>query len=157
MRKRSKYRPKPVLANPVGFVLEGFTPVRSHSKFMTDLMIKNHGAMTSLMRGTATRTDIDMLIQMINVTEALYRLGFGAEYGDVVRDALAALRSVGARGAATGRFVLNAEEIRALNAAIELHDAQMDVVTLNDISRAVDLVAKELQLKRATPIVTSSS
>jgi len=32
MRKRSKYRPKKVLINPVGYVLEGMTPVAKHEE-----------------------------------------------------------------------------------------------------------------------------
>ena len=48
MRKRSKYRPKPVLLNPMGFVLESISPVASHTSFMLDLKIKNHGALETL-------------------------------------------------------------------------------------------------------------
>jgi hypothetical protein len=34
MRKRSSYRPKPVLANPLLYVLESFTPVRAHDSYL---------------------------------------------------------------------------------------------------------------------------
>lgn len=142
-RKRSKYRPKPVLLNPVGFVLEGLTPVAKHDSFMIDLKIKNHSAMASLMRGQATRSDIDALIEMMNVTEALYRLGFGTEYQNVVSAGLEALYQVARRGAATNRFILRAEEIKALNEALELHDAQMEVIVLRDMEKAIDIVRKE--------------
>lgn len=153
MRKKSKYKPRPVLLNPVGFVLEGFTPVRSHESFMVTLNIRNHGAMTSLMQGKADRGDIDALIQMVNITEALYRMGVGEDYGDIVAAALDALRAVGRRGAESGRFILRAEEIKALNEAMELHDAQLDVITLKDMEKAVDLVRKEAASGKMTPIV----
>lgn len=155
MRKRSKYRPKRILLNPVGFVLEGLTPVTKHDSFVLDLKIKNHGAMAALMQGRAGRTDIDMLIRMVNIVEALYRLGFGAEYADVVTAGLSALRAVGRRGAETNRFILRADEIKALNDAMELHDAQMDVIVLKDMERAIELVNKEYTLRRMTPIVES--
>lgn len=153
MRKRSKYRPKHVLANPVGYVLENLSSVNSHTSFMLDLKIKNHGAMESLTKGVAGRADIDVLISMTNMTEAFARLGFGRDYGDVVRDGLQALRDVGKRGVASGSFVLKASEMNALNAAMELHDAQMDVVTLKDMDRAIALVQEEFRLRKMTPIV----
>jgi hypothetical protein len=153
MRKRSKYRPKHVLANPVGYVLENLSSVNSHTSFMLDLKIKNHGAMESLTKGVAGRADIDTLISMTNMTEAFARLGFGRDYGDVVRDGLQALRDVGKRGVASGSFVLKASEMNALNAAMELHDAQMDIVTLKDMDRAIALVQEEYRLRKMTPIV----
>ena len=157
MRKRSKYRPKHVLLNPVGFVLENISPVASHASFMVDLKIKNHGAMDSLTKGVAKHADIDTLISMVNMTEAFARLGFGKDYSDVVRDGLQALRDVGKRGAASGSFVLKAHEMNALNSVMELHDAQMDVVTLKDMDAAIALVREEYRLRKMTPIVEKNT
>lgn len=153
MRKRSKYRPKPVLLNPMGFVMENLSPVASHKSFMLDLKIKNHGAMDALTKGKAKNADIDTLISMVNMTEAFARLGFGQSYGDVVRDGLQALRDVGKRGAESGNFVLKASEMNALNSAMELHDAQMEVVTLKDMDAAIALVREEYRLRKMTPIL----
>jgi hypothetical protein len=153
MRKRSKYKPKHVLLNPVGFVMEGLSPVRSHTSFMVDLKIKNHAALDSLTKGVATRTDIDTLIAMGNITEAFARMGFGSAYEEVVKEGLLALRAVGKRGAESGRFILKATEMTALNELMELHDAQMEVVTLRDMDEAIALVREEFRLKKMTPIV----
>lgn len=153
MRKRSKYKPKHVLLNPVGFVLESISPVASHKSFMLDLKIKNHGALETLTKGKAKHADIDTLIAMVNMTEAFARLGFGKDYSDVVRDGLQALRDVGKRGAASGSFVLKAHEMNALNTVMELHDAQMDVVTLKDMDAAIALVREEYRLRKMTPIL----
>jgi hypothetical protein len=153
MRKRSKYKPKHVLLNPVGFVVESLSPVRSHTSFMVDLKIKNHAALDSLTKGVATRTDIDTLIAMGNITEAFARMGFGSAYEEVVKEGLLALRAVGKRGAESGRFILKAAEMTALNEFMELHDAQMEVVTLRDMDEAIALVREEFRLKKMTPIV----
>jgi hypothetical protein len=80
-------------------------------------------------------------------------MGFGKDYGDVVRNGLQALRDVGKRGVAYGNFIMKASEMNALNSAMELHDAQMDVVTLNDMDAAIALVYEEYRLKKMTPIV----
>lgn len=143
MRKRSKYRPKGVFINPVAYVVESLTPVAQHGSFLMDLKIKNHAALTALTRGEAVLADIDTLIAAVNITEALYRLGFGREYGDVVKDGLTALREVAGRGAATGRFLLRGPEMAALNLAMELHDAQLDLCVVKDIERATALIVKE--------------
>jgi hypothetical protein len=148
MRKRSAYRPKPVLVNPLLYVLESFRPVRDHDSYLIDMKIKNHGALSNLTRGLAVRQDIDTLISMGNVTEALYRLGFGREYGDVVKQGLDALHDVGRRGVQTGRFILKAQEMSHLNLSMELHDAQMDLITIKDMEKAIDLVNKEFTLRK---------
>jgi hypothetical protein len=153
MRKRSKYKPKYVLLNPMGFVLESISPVRSHTSFMIDLKIKNHAALDSLTKGVATRADIDTLIAMGNMTEAFARMGFGKDYSDVVKHGLLALRAVGARGVAANKFILKAAEMIALNELMELHDAQMEVVTLKDMDAAIGLVQEEFRLKKMTPIL----
>lgn len=153
MKKRSKYRPRPVLLNPVMYVVEGLTPVAKHDSFLMDLKIKNHAAMTELTQGRATRQDIDTLIQAVNMTEALYLMGFGREYKDVVAEGLDALHAVGARGATTNRFILRAPEMAALNLVIELHDAQLDLCVVKDIEKALALVRHVQATGRARPMI----
>jgi hypothetical protein len=137
----------------MGFVMENLSPVRSHTAFMLDLKIKNHAALEALTKGNATRADIDTLVAMVNMSEAFARLGFGDAYSDVVLAGLQALRHVGKRGAVSGSFILKAHEMNALNTAMELHDAQMEVVTLKDMDAAIALVREEHRLKKMTPIV----
>jgi hypothetical protein len=153
MRKRSKYRPKPVLVNPLGYILEGMEPARTHGSHILDLKIKNHLALSNLTKGIATRHDIDLLIAMVNIVEALYRLGFGKEYADEVRAGLDALHAVAVRGRDTDRFILRAEEMKALNTISELHDAQMEVITVKDLDSAIGLVEKERRAKKMRTVV----
>lgn len=153
MRKRSKYRPKPILLNPVGYVLEGMEPVRSHGSHALNLKIRNHLALSNLTQGKATRDDIDILINMVNIVEALYRLGFGKEYADEVKNGLDSLHAVAVRGKDNNRFILKADEMNALNVICELHDAQLEVITVKDLDQAIDLVEKERRAKRMRPVV----
>ena len=153
MRKRSKYRPKGVIMNPIAYVMESMTPVAKHDNFLIDLKIKNHMAMTNLTQGKATREDMDTLIPMANFVEALYRMGFGRDYATEVSMGLDALHAVGKRGAESGRFILRSEEMRALNTLMELHDAQMDVITVKDMERAFKIVDEEYKQRRMRPIV----
>lgn len=140
MRKRSKRKPRLVLLNPVSYVLESITPVSKHDSFLLDLKIKNHGAMASLTQGKATRRDIDVLIEMANMVEALCMLGFGTEYASVSKAGSDALHFVGSRGAVNGKFILKAVEMNAMNDLMELHDQQMEIIVVKDIERAVAVI-----------------
>ena len=150
MRKRSKYRPKPVLVNPLGYVIESMTPVTKHENFLLDLKIKNSEAMVALMQGHATKADMDILIAMSNVTEALHQMGFGAEYQDVCLNGRVAILSVVIRAGKHGRFTPTGPEIQLLNLLMELHDAQMDIVTVRDIEKALALVKFKIQYDKDT-------
>lgn len=153
MRKRSKYRPKGVILNPIAYVMESMAPVAKHQQFLIDLKIKNHGAMAALTQGHAVRADIDALIAMSNICEALYRMGFGREYDEVIKHGSDALHAVGKRGAQTGKFILRAEEMNALNTLMELHDAQMEVITVKDMEKAFKIVDEEYRQRKMRPIV----
>jgi hypothetical protein len=132
--------------------MEGLVPVANHDSYLLDLKIKNHGSMAALTTGKATKADINTLISMSNVTEALYRLGFGTEYANVVRAGLDSLFAVGQRGAQTKQFVLKAQEMTALNTLMELHDAQLEIITVKDMERALKLVDKERKEKKMRSI-----
>ena len=145
MRKRSKYRPKPMLVNPLSYVLESMKPVAYHDQYLIDLKIKNNQAMVALLQGKATHDDMDMLIAMSNVTEALCQLGFGDEHKPVTIDGREAIIRIAHRSAEIKRFTPTGLEIQALNLLMELHDAQMDVITIKDMERALEYINKKVR------------
>lgn len=154
MRKKSKYKPKGVILDPIGYMMESMTPVAKHQNFLVDLKIRNHMAMQALTQGRATRAEMDDMIAMGNAVEALYRLGFGKDYEDVVRLGVESLLNVARRGVANGgRFILTAPEMNALNHLMELHDEQMEVITVRDMEKAMKLMEKEYRSGKMTPIV----
>jgi hypothetical protein len=150
VRKRSKYRPKPVLVNPVAYVIESLTPVTKHDGFLIDLKIKNSGAMVALLRGSATKSDMDMLIGMSNMTEALQQMGFGKEYKDVCVNGRVAILSIVNRAGKIGRFTPTGPEIQDLNLLMELHDAQCEVITVRDVERAMAVVLHQIATSKNT-------
>lgn len=150
MRKRSKYRPKGVLRNPMGYVLDGFAPMTQHADQLLTLRLKNHAAMVELLQGRATPAHMGVLIAMYNITEALHKLGFGGEYADEVTVAREMLINIVQRSHKIGRYTPTGAEIAALNQLMDLHDAQMEVVTVRDMDTALKLAAKEIASGRAT-------
>lgn len=150
MRKRSKYRPKGVRLDTIGYVMESIKPVAKHESYLLDLKIKNSEAMVALMRGSAVKGDMDTLIAMSNIVEALYQLGFGAEYKDVGVNGREALLQIIHRAVEIKRFVPTAEQVKALQDLMELHDAQMDVITIKDMERALEFANTQFVNKRVT-------
>jgi hypothetical protein len=154
MRKKSKYKPKGVRVDAVSWVLEGLKPFSTVDASL-NLRIKNHDAMDMLRRGDATRADIDVLIGAFNMAEAYMRLRpeLGADWAEEIKAGLDALHAVGKRGVESGRFILKADELVAMNLVMEIHDAQLDNTTVNDMEKAMDIVTQEYRAKRMRPIV----
>lgn len=147
MKKRSKYRPRRVLLDTMAFVQESLTPVAKHDNYLLDMKIVNSMAMASLMKGTATKRDMDVLVAMSNIVEALYELGFGRQYQDVATEGRYAILSIVYRAVERLRFVPTGEDIKRLNTLMELHDAQMDVITIADMERAISLAKRRIAAK----------
>lgn len=117
-----------------------------------DLDIKNHGALAALTRGVATKAEFDDLIALVNMSEAFYRLGIGTEHKELIQRSLQTLRDVGRRWLINGRATLHASEMNTLNELMELHSAQLEVITVKDMEDAVALVNKEHRTGKSTPI-----
>ena len=147
MKKRSKYRPRRVLLNTMAFVQESLTPVALNDTYLLDLKIVNSMAMASLMKGTATKRDMDVLVAMSNIVEALYELGFGRQYQDVATEGRYAILSIVYRAVERLRFVPTGEDVKRLNTLMELHDAQMDAITIVDMERAISLAKRRISSK----------
>lgn len=147
MKKRSKYRPRRVLLDTMAFVQESLTPVAKHDNYLLDLKIVNSMAMASLMKGTATKRDMDVLVAMSNIVEALYESGFGRQYQDVATEGRYAILSIVYRAVERLRFVPTGEDVKRLNTLMELHDAQMDAITIADMERAISLAKRRIAAK----------
>ena len=152
MRKRSKYRPKGVIRDPMSHVLAGMKTVGSISSGTT-LMIMNHDALDKARRGLAERRDLDVLIAAVNMAEALIRMRIGDDWKDEIRAAQDALFAVGSRGVETGKFILRGPELTSLNLGMEVHDAQLEACTVAELEKAIDIVHNEIRHHRARPII----
>lgn len=152
MRKRSSYRPKPQLPNPVAWIINGFKPISQTG--IVNVQIKNHNAIDALRKGIADREDIDCIIEALNIAEALQRIGIGDEYKDELREAQDALYAVSRRGIDREyRFVLKAQELVSINLGMEIHDAQIEVTNIEQMEKAIDIVKSEIKNRKARVIL----
>ncbi len=161
MRKRSKHRPKPVLRNPMAFVMENVALIKCHDAgdTMVTLQAKNHAAIEAVRIGEATRLHVDRLISMVNVTDSILSLyGRGIEFAAEIRAGHEAVMMVGRRGLARGRFLFTGPELDAVRTLAEIHDAQLEITTLGEMERAVEYVKAKTRsghAKAITPLEAS--
>lgn len=152
MKRKKKYRPRPVLVNPMGYVLEGMAPVVSYGEYLLDLRVKHASALAILAQGQAKKDTIDILIGGANMTQAFLHMEVGTAYATDIRKGQDALFTVATRGAKLGRFVMTGDEMKAINELFEIHDAQLEIATIKDIDRAIEIVKKEHQAQRVRKI-----
>lgn len=144
-KPRKKYRPKPVLANPLGYILEGLTPVEEHKDHIMRVKIINHGAMDSLVKGAATKEDIGVLLNIHNIMYAIDELQIvnGSMTDDIVEAGIA-LKHIADRCIRVGKYGATGPEIQALNVMIEYHDDIMQYLTLHQLDKALAHVRRTL-------------
>ena len=156
MKKRSKYRPKAQLLDPLNWVIAGMKPVLTATEVMSNVRIKNHLALRCVVEGTATRKDMDVLIEAFNVTEALTRVdaSLGKDWSQEIRAGQDALLTMCKRGVAKGdRFVFTGAELNAANTVMEIHDAQLERCTVAQMEKALCEVVKDIRLRKARRVV----
>ena len=157
MRKKSKYKPKPIRTDAIDWVLSGMKPFTSVA-IGTDIRIKNHLAMDQLRRGVATKEDVDILRGVVNMLEGLGRMGIGDDWQEEIRAGQDALLAVARRGVKNNmRFVVTGPELQALNLAMEIHDAQLEACTVRQLEQALDIVKEDILHKRTRAINAKDS
>ena len=152
MRKKSKYKPKGVRLDVMAWVQSGMKPFTSVS-LAVDIRIKNHVAIDQLRKGEANKEDIDIIIGAFNMMEGFGRMGIGTDWAEEIRVGQDALLAVARRGIRRDmRFVATGPELTAINLAMEIHDAQLDVCTVRQLEQALDIVKEDVIYKRARAI-----
>jgi hypothetical protein len=149
MRKRSTYRPRPQLANPVEYVTESAQPLIEHSPSMVlTWKIRNTESFGKLIRGEATKPDMDNLIASRNITEALLVVcGVKQDDGTLARSACALIEICDRLN--EGKKALRAAEMQALRDLLSLHDNIIDLISVKQFESALHYAKSEIKAGRA--------
>ena len=153
-KPRKKYKPKPVRLDAVTWVINGFRNISQTGDAVLHLKIKNHESLECLRKGEATRIDIDTIISAFNIAEALARMQIGDDYAKEIKAGQDALLAVAKRGVSRDeKFILKAAELSAINLVMEIHDAQLEITTIGELEKAMDIVAKEIKARKARSVL----
>jgi hypothetical protein len=139
------------MRDAMAWVKSGFYLVDTHPA-TAELALTNHTSIDVLRRGEASRVDMQVLTNMLNMMEALTEVNpaFGEDYSQEIESAQAAMMSLVARCKERGVFTCTAAELDALRVAIELHDAQLEIATVNDIAEAMKIIKSVVSSGKAT-------
>lgn len=157
-RKKSKYKPKGVRLDAITWVINGFRNISETGDAVLHLKIKNHESIEALRKGEATRLDIDTIIGAFNIAEALARMKIGDDYAKEIKAGQDALLDVAKRGVCRDdKFVLKAAEMQAINLTISIHDAQLEITTIGELEKAMEIVAKEIKMRKARSVLEKTT
>lgn len=148
-KPRKQYRPKPVMRNAFEYAVESAKPLAEHGSYVIDWKLKNVVAFGALMRGQATRVELDVLVACRNIVEALVFTLKGVDIGGCLARSKVALLDICDRANAGKGTAMRAPEIQALRDLMEFHDALLDVVTVQQFEDALAYARKELTSGRA--------
>ena len=152
MRKRSKYKPKGIRVDAVNWVVAGLKPISSVGDALLNLKSKNHSALTEIVQGRGNRDQIDVLIAAMNMCEAYAIHGTGEDWLDEIKEGQDALYNMAKRGLDKGKFLFTGPEMKAINLAMDIHDAQLEASNVKTMEDMIDFVQKQIILKKARAI-----
>jgi hypothetical protein len=155
MRKKSKYKPRPVRTDNLNWILAGMKKVGTLPTAGIALKLKNHEALDSILKGQGTRDHVDVLIAAVNMSEALIRIRdeLGVDWKAEIKAAQDAIYTMGRRGIEKDSFVFTGPEMTAVKLVMDLHDAQLDDCSVKEMEQALFIVQEEIRMKKARPIV----
>jgi hypothetical protein len=148
-KPRKKYRPKPVMTNPVTFAIESVKPLADHDSYVLNWKLRNTLAFGELLRGRANKKDLDTLVSARNICEALVVTLKGADVdGTLTRSAVALIdicnRANKGMGTAT-----KAPELQAIRDLMSFHDELLEAVTVGQFEAALAYARKEIKAGKA--------
>lgn len=131
MRKKSSYKPRPVLLDTLQHVRVGMQKADTSNGEIRSIRIRNHLALASIMTLKPTLSDLSVLTQSFNVAISLAVQGLEREAYQDLFDASDAIERCALRGEVTAD---DAEDVRA---GLVVHDRQLDLATVKQIEIAI--------------------
>lgn len=143
-KRNKKYQgPKYVAKNVMSTFFGGLSG--DHADHLRRLNIRNHGAMAAIVQGRGDRASWDLLVGAVNMGNVMCEQGIGDEFRAHMIAGRDALLEVGKRALKSGRFGFTGDELKAMNLALECHDAQLENIRAIDVERASDEVLRRIR------------
>jgi len=153
MRKRSTRKPRHIRLDAVLWVIAGMKRVASLPNENMIIRMRNRLALDALLKGKATREDLDVVIAAANMAQALTKLKIGQDYKEEIDAAHESIVTMCRRGIAHGdRFVFTGPEMATVKLLMDIHDAQLDSCTVAQMEQGLDIVTASIIRKKATVI-----
>ncbi|MEX3960237.1 hypothetical protein [Trinickia sp. EG282A] len=110
----------------------------------TKVGLAYHLALEEMRKGRGTDTGMNQLAYALNLALVLCEQGFGPEQESCIHRAQECLVRMGAEGRRGVRWHVDEEMYRAIGAALEVHDQQVESATQADIRIAEETIKARL-------------
>ena len=149
-RRTKKYRPRPVdpdggLSRIALCVARGINAAPLTGAQLTDLGAAYWLSFEQLRTGEATEEVWSCVVCALNIGMALAEAGIGDEYEQTLIVALDGAFRAKVRSATSGNFRLDGEALGAIDDALHVHDAQMEIATRDEVTAAMRLVHARIE------------
>lgn len=141
--RNKKYRPKYVARNVLTTVFGGMSG--DHIEHLRLIQIRSHKALADMVKGEGAREGWDLLVGAINMANVMCEQGIGNEFRAQTIAARDALLELGKRIVKLDRVILKGDELNAIRAGLECHDAQLENVRAIDVERACQEVDRRVR------------
>jgi fructose-1,6-bisphosphatase/sedoheptulose 1,7-bisphosphatase-like protein len=152
VRKKSKYKPKPVNCDNLTWILSGMRTIANLPVAGTRLLTRNHAALDEILHGRGDKDHVDVLISALNIAETLCFMGIGVDWLDELLEAQNALNSMATRGVSGKSFLFTGPEMQLVKVALAVHDEQLKVCTVKELEKALNIVEDFIRLGKAKKI-----
>ena len=152
---RKKYKPKGVRLDAMSWVVSGFKKVADVPDAGTKLLLRNHASFDEIRAGRGDREHVDILINMVNMAEALANLQLGRDWLPEIEQAQDAIYAMAQRGVSGKKFLFTGEELCIVQTILELHDEQLKNCSVRLMEIALDEINKEYihnKMRRIEPL-----
>ena len=152
MKKRSKYKPKPINHDNLSYIMSGFRKVATLPIAGVSLLTRNHSALEEILHGRGTHEHVDVLIAAMNMCETLAYMGIGEDWIPEITEAQQAIYNLAQRGISGKKFIFTGPEMSIVKKMMELHDRQLEECTVAQMEKALDVVTEFIRLGKAKKI-----
>ncbi|MEH6434314.1 hypothetical protein [Massilia sp. DD77] len=147
--RNKKYRPRPV-SNGGGLTVIAKCHARGQDAAplndgqLQDLGLAYWLSLEQLRTGDASEEAWSCVVTALNIGLAMAESDIGAEHEDAFARALDGAFRAKTRSAKSGNFRLDGEALRDIEAALTVHDSQMEVATRAEVVAAMNLVRQRV-------------
>ena len=153
MRKRSKYKPRPIIPDPMAYVRSGLLKITQVPEAGTKLQLLNYSSLDEIIRGNPTRAHVDDLINVMNIAEILAdKYKIGDDYLDLIYKGQDAVFHMAQRGLSGKSFRFTGEELETVKEVFELHSEQLKLTSVKQMEKALNDV-RDVYLHRRARVI----
>jgi hypothetical protein len=141
-KPRKRYVPRPVDPDPVDLAISRAALVPQAGAEQLNSITRT--AWQRLRTGQGTGADWCYIADAINVAERLVQLRIATDRAAEIDAAQEAMANLHARHAERGSWTLRGPEIAAIDAALEIHEVQLQLCTQGELQAAIHTVKRRI-------------